>query len=39
VNHRTSVEIAITRKRCWWHDWVLAFDTKGLFDNIDHADY
>jgi len=28
--------IAVTRKRCWWHDWVLEFDIKGLFDNIDH---
>jgi RNA-directed DNA polymerase len=28
--------IAITRKRCWWHDWVLEFDIRGMFDNIDH---
>ena len=28
--------IAVTRKRCWWHDWVLEFDIRGLFDNIDH---
>src|SRR5690606_16038801 len=28
--------IAITRKRCWKIDWVLEFDIKGLFDNIDH---
>ncbi len=28
--------IAITRKRCWEHDWVVEFDIKGLFDNIDH---
>ena len=28
--------IAITRKRCWAFDWVLEFDIKGLFDNIDH---
>ena len=26
--------IAITRKRCWQHGWVLEFDIKGLFDNI-----
>jgi RNA-directed DNA polymerase len=26
--------VAITRKRCWQHDWVLEFDIKGLFDNI-----
>lgn len=24
------------RQRCWKHDWVLEFDVKGLFDNIDH---
>ena len=29
--------IAVTRKRCWWHDWVLEFDIRGLFDNIDHG--
>lgn len=28
--------IAITRKRCWEFDWVVEFDIKGLFDNIDH---
>lgn len=28
--------IAITRERCWRYDWVLEFDIKGLFDNIDH---
>jgi RNA-directed DNA polymerase len=28
--------IAITRRRCWDHDWVVEFDIKGLFDNIDH---
>jgi group II intron reverse transcriptase/maturase len=29
--------IAVTRQRCWRYDWVLEFDIKGLFDNIDHA--
>jgi RNA-directed DNA polymerase len=29
--------VEITRKRCWQYDWVLEFDIKGLFDNIDHA--
>lgn len=29
--------IAMTRKRCWRYDWVLEFDIKGYFDNIDHA--
>lgn len=28
--------IEITRKRCWKYNWVLEFDIKGLFDNIDH---
>ena len=28
--------LAITRKRCWKYDWVLEFDIRGLFDNIDH---
>ena len=29
--------LAQTRQRCWRYDWVLEFDIKGLFDNIDHA--
>ncbi len=29
--------IAITRSRCWKYDWVIEFDIKGLFDNIDHV--
>jgi len=28
--------VGITRERCWNYDWVLEFDIKGLFDNIDH---
>ena len=28
--------IAIARRRCWEYDWVIEFDVKGLFDNIDH---
>ena len=28
--------IGVTRERCWKYDWVLEFDIKGLFDNIDH---
>ena len=28
--------IEVTRTRCWRKDWVLAFDIKGLFDNIRH---
>ena len=29
--------IATTRARCWKYNWVLEFDIKGLFDNIDHT--
>jgi RNA-directed DNA polymerase len=29
--------LEITRKRCWKYNWVLEFDIKGLFDNIDHV--
>ncbi len=28
--------VAVTRKRCWRYNWVMEFDIKGLFDNIDH---
>ena len=28
--------VGITRERCWHYNWVLEFDIKGLFDNIDH---
>ena len=28
--------VGVTRERCWKYDWVLEFDVKGLFDNIDH---
>lgn len=28
--------IGVTRQRCWWYNWVIEFDIKGLFDNIDH---
>jgi RNA-directed DNA polymerase len=27
----------VTRERCWKRDWVLEFDIKGLFDNIEHT--
>jgi len=29
--------LAATRKRCWERDWVLEYDIRGLFDNIDHT--
>lgn len=28
--------LAVTRKRCWKYNWLLEFDIKGLFDNINH---
>jgi RNA-directed DNA polymerase len=28
--------VGITRERCWKYDWILEFDIRGLFDNIDH---
>lgn len=28
--------VGVTRERCWKQDWVLEFDIKGLFDNINH---
>jgi RNA-directed DNA polymerase len=28
--------IGVTRERCWRYDWILEFDIKGLFDNVDH---
>jgi len=29
--------IEVTRKRCWEFNWVLEFDIRGLFDNIEHT--
>jgi RNA-directed DNA polymerase len=29
--------VAVTRERCWKYDWVLEFDIKALFDNIEHG--
>jgi group II intron reverse transcriptase/maturase len=29
--------VGVTRERCWKYDWVLEFDIRGLFDNIDHT--
>jgi RNA-directed DNA polymerase len=34
---RSAIDaIAVTRKRCWDHLWLIEFDIKGLFDNIPH---
>src|SRR6202167_4601867 len=29
--------IEVTRQRCWQHNWVVEFDIKAAFDQIDHA--
>jgi RNA-directed DNA polymerase len=29
--------IGVTRQRCWKQNWVIEYDIKGLFDNIDHG--
>jgi len=29
--------VAVTRQRCWEYDWVVEFDIKGAFDNLDHG--
>src|SRR6266852_936725 len=29
--------IAVTRQRCWQYDWIVEFDIKAAFDQIDHA--
>lgn len=29
--------VGITRQRCWRYDWVLEYDIRGLFDNLDHV--
>lgn len=28
--------VALVRRRSWGYDWIVDFDIKGLFDNIDH---
>jgi RNA-directed DNA polymerase len=28
--------VALVRRRSWEYDWVVEYDVKGLFDNIDH---
>lgn len=35
--NKSAIEaISVTRKRCWKYDWLIEFDIKGLFDNIDN---
>ena len=35
-NRSAQQALERVRQRCWKYDWVLEFDIKGLFDNIDH---
>lgn len=28
--------VGVTRERCWRRNWVVEYDIKGLFDNLDH---
>lgn len=36
--HKSALQaVEVTRKRCWTYDWLVEFDIKGAFDNIDHA--
>ena len=35
-NRSAHQALEITRRRCWRYNWVLEFDIKGLFDNINH---
>lgn len=28
--------VGITRQRCWQYDWIIEYDIRGLFDNLDH---
>ena len=32
-NKSAHQALEVTRKRCWWHDWVLEFDIRGLLDH------
>ena len=35
--HKSAIQaVGVVRERCWRYNWVLEFDIKGLFDNIDH---
>jgi group II intron reverse transcriptase/maturase len=29
--------VAVTRQRCWKYDWLVEFDIKAAFDQIDHG--
>lgn len=29
--------VGVTRQRCWQYDWLVEYDIRGLFDNLDHG--
>ena len=33
----TKEVLGVVRERNWKYDWVIKFDIKGMFDNIDHS--
>ena len=35
-NKSAHQALSVTRKRCWEYNWVLEYDIRGLFDNIEH---
>lgn len=36
--HKSAIDaVGQVRERCWKYDYVIEFDIKGLFDNIDHG--
>jgi len=35
-NKQALEAVGKTRKRCWQYRWLLEYDIKGLFDNINH---
>jgi RNA-directed DNA polymerase len=35
ANKSAHQALALTRRRCWQYDWVVEFDIRGCFDNMD----
>jgi RNA-directed DNA polymerase len=35
-NKQALEGVAVTRQRCWKYEWLVEYDIKGLFDNINH---
>jgi RNA-directed DNA polymerase len=36
ANKSVLEAVGVTRERCWRYDWLLEYDIKGLFDNLDY---